>query len=80
MTLGNTLSRKIERAARKTEFAAGSALEEAGFELLVPHGHDQGLVLEIVSQVSGDCLLVPLQPDARHVRDMQLATFDRVRS
>src|SRR5215472_14291978 len=29
--------------------------------------------LEIVSQVSGDRLLVPFQPHARHIRNMQLA-------
>ena len=29
--------------------------------------------LKVVGQVSGDCLLVPFQPDARHVRYMQLA-------
>ena len=34
--------------------------------------------LKVVSQVRGNCLLVPCQPDTWHIRNMQLASFDLI--
>ena len=40
---------------------------------------ERGSRLQAVSQTSGNCLLVPLQADTRHVRNVRLAILDLIR-